>query len=110
MLLTLTDVQRFFSAKGVSAECPVCASHSRFVMGFNGNEATAALTYSSHPEGPVGYLPMLPGSLAKPLITVECSNCGFVQAFSYVVVFNWATQNPDSSNMPLPMEGADDQS
>lgn len=110
MLLTLTDVQRFFAEKGVATDCPVCKSQSRFIMGFNGGEATAALTYSNHPEGPVGYLPMLPGSLAKPVITIECGNCGYVQPFSYVVVFNWAMQNPNSNNVLLPTEGTDGQS
>lgn len=110
MLLTLTDVQRFFTEKNVSSACPVCQSRNRFVMGFNGNEATAALTYSSHPEGPVSYLPMLPGNLAKPLITIECGNCGFVQTFSYVVVFNWVTQNPSPGNVALPTDGINDQS
>ncbi|GEM_PF-7122566 len=109
MHLSINDVQRFFIAKSIPNTCPVCSSEARYITGFGNGEATTALTYCDHPEGPVGYLQMLPSRLAKPVVAVECSNCGNVQCFAYHVIFNWVLQNPSYAPiMPPPHTNAEE--
>lgn len=98
MKLALHDVFRFFEAKRVSLGCPCCGADT-FITGFGNNEAATALGYTSHPEGVSGFSYMLPINYARPVISVDCINCGNMRLFNYYVIYNWALQNPVQ---PLP--------
>lgn len=92
--LTLPDVLRFMQAKGIASSCPVCQQPSLAVAGFGPNEATAALTYSEHPLAGQSFMPLMQPGYAKPVIPLECYNCGHIRLFSYYIVRQWAQNNP----------------
>ncbi len=100
MRLTLRDVQRFFVAKNISGACPCCQSMESYIVGFNANDSIPGFLYGTHPEGPYDYSYGLASAVLKPVVSVECANCGYIRAFNYHLVFNWVVQNPELPPAP----------
>ena len=94
--LSRDEVGRFFSEKGVTPLCPAC-SHQKVLLHVSDNDNVAIISSTLQKiDEKDNTLHMTPR--ANLDIHLECENCGYLRAFSYLKILNWIAEKDRDAN------------
>lgn len=100
---TFQDVLRFFEAKAVNSQCPVCTENEwemQYVRltdqpdrVFGAYGLAIGLPFSFN-KSQGQRQTVQPGPFARPILPLVCKNCGYMRVHDYASVAAWVKENP----------------
>lgn len=94
--LSLTDLERFFSAKHVREECPMCGCPDWTVESTGAQTAHLPIRSPENNQPPsfkMRYGPVY----TVPAVWMRCSQCAFLRMHALADIIHWLDHNPEES-------------
>lgn len=93
-MLTPSDVDRFFRAKGMQGSCHACSKSTWMIAEPPGEKMQWVIGGARDDGGVVIPTPSI------PILVLICENCFSVRTHAEIAIKNWLDQNPASKEKP----------
>jgi hypothetical protein len=91
--MNVDDIKRFFVSKGIPDFCPCCGTRKWHISGYGegsdpSNQVYLGLPYTINLQENSSST-SIDGGMSRTVITVTCSNCGYVRLHDRFAVQSW---------------------